>query len=263
MFEHSLFDLEADLEAKGQKRSRRRWLSLPFAIVLHLVGLTAFAFASYWNVGSVAEPSLNVAFIDVALPPPMIQRGGGAPPPPAPTPKPAPKPPAPDQPVQPDLKHMADKPQEPPAPAPIPESGPVLPGSDPTAPVGPGDPHGDPGSHNPIGSIEGKPEPAAPVGDGLPLHLTAEMSRPQPLHPILPRYTEAARRAGTQGTVIVEAIIDEQGRATNVRVLRGLPMGLDRAAMEAIQQTTFKPAMMGNRAVKVYFTLTVNFMIQR
>ena len=89
------------------------------------------------------------------------------------------------------------------------------------------------------------------------------MSRPQPLHPILPRYTEPARRAGVQGTVIVEAIIDEQGRATDVRILRGLPMGLDRAAVEAIQQVTFKPAMMGNRPVKVYFTLTVNFAIQR
>jgi protein TonB len=84
-----------------------------------------------------------------------------------------------------------------------------------------------------------------------------------PLHPIQPRYTEVARRTGTQGTVIVEAIIDEKGNATNVRILRGLPMGLDQAAMEAIQQTRFKPAMMGSRPVKVYFTLTVNFTIQR
>lgn len=252
MFEHSLFDMEA----KSQKRSRRRWISLPLAIVLHLVGLTAFAFASYWNIGSVPDPELNAVLI-LTLPPPAIQLGGGTPPPPAPTPRPQP------QPVhQPDIEHMPDRPQEPPAPPPLPESGPVLPGTDPTAPAGPGDPHGDPNSRNPIGTIEGKPEPVAPAGDGLPLHLTAEMSRPQPLHPILPRYTETARRAGVQGTVSVEAIIDEQGRATNVRVLRGLPMGLDRAAVEAIQQVTFKPAMMGNRPVKVYFTLTVNFAIQ-
>jgi periplasmic protein TonB len=84
-----------------------------------------------------------------------------------------------------------------------------------------------------------------------------------PLRPILPRYTEVARRAGMQGTVIVEAVIDEKGNATNVRILRGLPMGLDRAAVEAIQQTPFKPAMIGTRPVKVYYNLTVTFTIQR
>ena len=51
------------------------------------------------------------------------------------------------------------------------------------------------------------------------------MSRPRALQPIQPRYTEPARKAGVQGTVIVEAIIDEKGYVTNVRVVRGLPMG--------------------------------------
>ena len=89
------------------------------------------------------------------------------------------------------------------------------------------------------------------------------MTRPGLIHQVQPRYTELARRAGVQGTVIVEAIIDEQGRVTNVRLIRGLPMGLDRAAVEAIQQWHFKPAMSGGRPVKVYYTLTVNFTIQR
>src|SRR6185369_15466131 len=136
-------------------------------------------------------------------------------------------------------------------------------GTDPTAPPIPGDPNGDPNSHNPIGTIHGTPEPTVPVEDSAPQLLTAEMSRPVPLHPILPRYTEPARRAGMQGTVIVEAIIDEKGNATNVRILRGLPMGLDRSAVEAILQTQFKPAMIGTRAVKVYYNLTVTFTIQR
>jgi protein TonB len=113
-----------------------------------------------------------------------------------------------------------------------------------------------------VGDSHGPPEPVPPAVDG-PVYLTPEMSRPRPLQPIQPRYTEPARRAGVQGTVIVEAIIDEEGRATNVRVVRGLPMGLDRSAVEAIQQVTFQPAMRGGRPVKVYFNLTVNFTIQR
>ena len=114
--------------------------------------------------------------------------------------------------------------------------------------------------------VTANPGVREPCGGGYltgPVYLTPEMSRPRALQPIQPRYTEPARRAGVQGTVIVEAIIDEQGHATNVRVVRGLPMGLDRSAVEAIQQVTFQPAMRGGRPVKVYFNLTVNFTIQR
>jgi protein TonB len=253
MFEHSLIDLEQ----KTQPR-RRRWLSLPLAVGVHLVALTGFALASYWNVGTVADPTLNMDAFVFTLPPPAIQQGGGPQPHPVPPPHPAPAPdPTPIH--QPDPTNLSDRPMDTPAPAPTTDPGPVL-TDNPGVPPGPGDPHGDPTSHNPLGAIVGAPDP---VVDDLPVRLTAEMSRPQPLHPILPRYTEPARRAGVQGTVVVEAIIDEQGHATNVRILRGLPMGLDRAAVEAIQQVTFKPAMMGNRPVKVYFTLTVNFAIQR
>jgi protein TonB len=259
MFEHSLIDLDAELEAKTNPR-RRRWISLPLAIGLHLVGLTAFAFASYWNVGPVTEPDLNVAFIDVVLPKPMIQQGGGVSRPPAPTHRPQPVPPVPEtQTVQPDLGDIPDTPA-PPAPGPTQES--IFPGTDPTAPPGPGDPNGDPNSHNEVGDIHGTLEPVPPAVDG-PVYLTPEMSRPRALQPIQPRYTEQARKAGVQGTVIVEAIIDETGHATNVRVVRGLPMGLDRSAVEAIRQVTFQPAMRGGRPVKVYFNLTVNFTIQR
>ncbi|HSG40368.1 MAG TPA: energy transducer TonB, partial [Thermoanaerobaculia bacterium] len=69
--------------------------------------------------------------------------------------------------------------------------------------------------------------------------------------------------AGVQGTVIIEAIIDEKGNVTAQRVLKALPMGLDQAAMEAIRQWRFKPAYRGSEPVKVYYTLTVNFTLQR
>jgi protein TonB len=254
MFEHSLIDLES----KTQPR-RRRWLSLPLAVGVHLVALTGFALASYWNVGTVPDPDLNMAAFVVTLPPPAIQQGGGRPRLPAPTPH-SQTPPEATPLHQPKDETTPAKPLDTPAPSVPQDPGPIL-TDDPAVPPGPGSVNGDPNSHNPIGPAEGPSDPAPAVD--LPLRLTAEISRPLALRPILPRYTEPARRAGVQGTVVVEAIIDEQGHATDVRILRGLPMGLDRAAVEAIQQTTFKPAMMGNRPVKVYFTLTVNFAIQR
>ncbi len=254
MFEHSLIDLEAKTNPR-----RRRWISLPLAIGLHLAGLTAFAFASYWTVSPVTEPDLNMRPVYVSLEPPMIQQGGGVSRPPAPTPVPQPAPPQPEVVRQPDLGDIPDTPA-PPVPGSTQES--TVPGTDLTAPPGLGHPDGDPNSRSEVGDIHGIPEPVPPAVDG-PVYLTPEMSRPRALQPIQPRYTEPARKAGVQGTVIVEAIIDEQGRATNVRVVRGLPMGLDRSAVEAIQQVTFQPAMRGGRPVKVYFNLTVNFTIQR
>jgi TonB family protein len=76
-----------------------------------------------------------------------------------------------------------------------------------------------------------------------------------------PQYTEAARKARISGVVILEAIIDEQGDVTNVRVLKGLPMGLDQAAVDAVQTWKFKPAMLEGKPVKVYYVLTVNFQV--
>jgi TonB family protein len=98
--------------------------------------------------------------------------------------------------------------------------------------------------------------PASPpyrVGDGV--------SRPELISATHPVYTELARRNRVTGTVIVEAIINEQGGIENVRVLKGQPMGLDQAAVDAVKTWKFKPAMKDGKPVKVYYVLTVNFQL--
>jgi len=50
---------------------------------------------------------------------------------------------------------------------------------------------------------------------------------------------------------------------TNLSVIKGLPMGLDKAALDAVSQWRFKPATLQGRPVKVYYNLTVRFSIQR
>jgi protein TonB len=267
MFEHSLIDLEA----KQQPRSRR-WMSLPIAIALHVVGLTAFAFASYWSVGAVAEPNTNIVFVSMAPLPEPPAGGGGGGRPKAPDTKPiqeATKPVPPSQPVQPTAETVPDDVPAPTTPATTqmddllpagdPGDGPV---GDPSLPIGPsvGPGPGGPGEGDSHGEGDG---PALGVGESQPIRFTVGMTKPEPIRQVQPRYTENARRAGVQGAVILEAVIDEQGNVTNVRVLRGLPMGLDREAMSAVQQWKFRPAMMANKPVKVYFNLTVNFTIQR
>ena len=263
MFEHSLIDLEA----KQQPR-RRRWISLPIAVGLHVVGLTAFAFASYWSVGNVPEPSsLNVVFFDLKpLPPPPGGGGGRQKPISKPEQKetPAPKPRETVQPTNETVPDVIPKPD------PTASTDDLLPASNASdefpgtgdGPVGPGVGPGDgPG----VGPGPGGPGDGPDIGpgDSLPVRLTVDMTKPEILKRVQPRYTDIARRAGVQGTVIVEAVIDEKGYVTNARVLRGLPMGLDQEAVDAILQWRFKPAYQGSRAIKVYFTLTVNFTIQR
>lgn len=100
--------------------------------------------------------------------------------------------------------------------------------------------------------------------EGKPPRLVGEgVSRPEKISGAPPIYTELARKARVTGTVIVEAIIDENGDVTNARVLRGLPLGLDQASLEAVRTWKFKPARFEGRPVKVYYTLTVNFQVKR
>ena len=77
-----------------------------------------------------------------------------------------------------------------------------------------------------------------------------------------PQYTEEARRARVQGVVILEATIDRQGDVVDVRVVKGLPMGLDKSAVETALQWKFKPALENGKPVAVFFNLLVNFSLQ-
>ncbi len=95
-----------------------------------------------------------------------------------------------------------------------------------------------------------------------PYQVGREVTAPVKISGMPPIYTELARRARVSGTVVVEAIIDQRGDVTNARVLRGLPMGLDRAAVAAVQTWKFKPATLNGKPVKVYYVITVNFSLQ-
>ena len=77
-----------------------------------------------------------------------------------------------------------------------------------------------------------------------------------------PQYTEEARRARVQGVVILEATINREGEVVDIRVLKGLPMGLDKSAVETTRTWRFKPATQNGEPVAVFFNLLVNFSLQ-
>ena len=111
--------------------------------------------------------------------------------------------------------------------------------------------------------VFGIPEGPPPNEPSGPIHVGGNMNPPVKLSAPQPQYTEIARKARIQGVVIVQAIIDKQGNVTSVKLLKGLPMGLDQATVDAIKRWKFKPATLADgRPVAVYYTLTVNFQLQ-
>ena len=74
-------------------------------------------------------------------------------------------------------------------------------------------------------------------------------------HPVV------AMQARVQGTVIVEALVDEQGRVADARVVKSIPL-LDRAALDAAKQWEFTPTVINGEPVPVLVTLEMNFALK-
>lgn len=74
-------------------------------------------------------------------------------------------------------------------------------------------------------------------------------------------FSDEARRAKYEGTVVISLIVDAQGNPQNIRVARSLGMGLDEKAIEAVRQYKFKPAIEASsgKAVPVLINVQVNF----
>ena len=74
-----------------------------------------------------------------------------------------------------------------------------------------------------------------------------------------PEYSEEARNAKFQGTVVLYVEVDSSGKAINPRVIRSLGLGLDEKAIEAVRKWKFKPGYKDGRPVTVGATIQVDF----
>jgi len=107
----------------------------------------------------------------------------------------------------------------------------------------------------PVGTASGLARPAEVFEVG------GEVKAPQKLFGPPPRYSEEARMARVQGTVILRTLIDAEGTVVDAVVLKGLPLGLSESAVETALAWKFKPATLAGKPVPVYFHLTVNFRV--
>ncbi|MGA1982019.1 MAG: TonB family protein [Acidobacteriaceae bacterium] len=87
------------------------------------------------------------------------------------------------------------------------------------------------------------------------------VSSPELIYKVDPEFSEEARRAKFMGIVLVNLIVDQQGRPENVHVLRGVGMGLDEKAVAAVKQYKFRPALEKGKPVPVELNVEVTFQI--
>ncbi len=138
---------------------------------------------------------------------------------------------------------------------------------DPLAKLGP--PSNGPGSGGGIGSGHGGgigsgdgggfgPGSGGGVGGGA-FRVGGGVSAPVLLSKVEPEYSEEARKAKYQGTVLLYVEVDPSGHATNIRVVRSLGLGLDEKAVEAVKKWKFKPGYRNGQPVTVVATIEVNF----
>ena len=103
-----------------------------------------------------------------------------------------------------------------------------------------------------VGGLPDAPPPPTAVRVG------GNIKEPKKLKNVAPAYPDIAKQARVQGVVILECTISPQGKVTDVKVLRGIPL-LDAAAIEAVKQWVYSPTLLNGVPVPVIMTVTVNF----
>ncbi|HVY93775.1 MAG TPA: TonB family protein [Bryobacteraceae bacterium] len=89
------------------------------------------------------------------------------------------------------------------------------------------------------------------VGNGI--------TAPELISKVEPEYSEEARKAKYSGSVLLSIVVNTDGKAEDIKVVKSLGMGLDEKAIEAVQKWRFRPGKNKGVPVKVKAQIEVNF----
>jgi protein TonB len=95
-----------------------------------------------------------------------------------------------------------------------------------------------------------------------PVEVTGDMTRPVLLVKVEPSYPPVPRRAGLGGRVTLRAVIAEDGNVESVEVLASTNRLFDDAAVDAVRQWRYRPAVMNGRPVRVFLSVVVDFHVR-
>lgn len=132
-----------------------------------------------------------------------------------------------------------------------------------------GPPSAGPGTGGGIGSGRGTgvgsgsgsgvgPGSGGGIGGGV-FRIGGGVTQPRLLLKVEPEYSEEARKAKYQGTVLLAVEVWEDGLAHNIRVVRTLGLGLDEKAVEAVKKWRFSPGKKDGKPVRVAAQIQVSF----
>ena len=117
------------------------------------------------------------------------------------------------------------------------------------------------GSGGGVGSGRGPgvgPGEGGGIGGGI-YRVGGGVSAPRTIYSPDPEYSEEARRAKFQGTVVLWLIVSPDGQPRDLRVMRSIGMGLDQKAIEAVRTWRFDPARKDGKPVAVQINVEVSF----
>jgi TonB family protein len=108
-----------------------------------------------------------------------------------------------------------------------------------------------------VALLNGNPQVRA--ADDQIYSVGGDISAPRVLYKVDPEYSEEARAAKIDGSVLLDVVIGTDGLAHDINVVRGIGGGLDQKAVEAVQKWHFKPGTKDGEAVQVRAKIEVNF----
>ena len=90
------------------------------------------------------------------------------------------------------------------------------------------------------------------------VHVGGQIKAPTKIKDVKPVYPAIAQSARVVGTVTLEATIGPDGKVIDTKVVRSIPM-LDQAALDAVRQWEYTPALLNGKPVPVVINVTINF----
>ena len=91
-----------------------------------------------------------------------------------------------------------------------------------------------------------------------PVRVGGQIMPPRKIKDVQPVYPAIAQSARVSGAVTIEATIGPDGKVTDAKVVRSVPL-LDQAALDAVRQWEYLPTLLNGVPVPVVITVTVNF----
>jgi protein TonB len=234
-------DLFGDVTQAPRRLGSRRWYTVPLSMLTH--GLAVAAIVSIPLIATGELPAIRraIRFADIditpVVPPPPMRRAAGA------------------RAARTPVASRDAAPTE--APSKI----------EPEVPIGlpevnvDGAPDGIDGGV-PIDLQSGTTPPVPPPDPNKPIRISAGVTPPRRIVYVPPVYPAIAQSNHISGRVVIEAIIGPTGDVQTARAVRPVPF-LDQAALTAVRQWRYTPALLNGMPVSVILTVSVDFTLAR